>query len=288
MGIAEEQEKARREGVRREENLPFLLSPQGPARGSVILVHGFTASPWEMKLFGETLVEEGYVALGVRLPGHGTRAEDLAKRRYEEWLEAVSQGYELLSRQGVPCYGIGMSTGALLLLALATSRPLAGMVLLSPFLRLRHRLAPAIALLRLFKRFQPHPVKPELAGYYYDRRPLNGVYQISRLIRLVRSRLSQVTVPTLLIGTAGDQTVDAESARELFRRIASRRKEYHCFGPDVPHVLATRENPRWSETLDLTLAFLRSLEQAEGGQRRDDGKDFGPAGPSPPGSRSCR
>jgi len=274
MGIAEEQERARREGVRQKENLPFLFAPNGPPRGSVILVHGFTASPWEMRLLGAALAEEGYVALGVRLPGHGTSAEDLAKRRCEEWLAAVARGHDLLGQNGGPCYGIGMSTGALLLLALAASRPLAGMVLLSPFLRLRHRLAPAIALLRFFKRFQPHPVKAELAGYYYDRRPLNGVYQISRLIRLVKSRLPKVTAPALLINAAGDRTVDAESARELFHRLASPRKEHHCFGPDVPHVLATRENPRWQETLALILAFLRSLELKAGERGRADGKAF--------------
>jgi len=275
MGIAEERETARREGVRREENLPFLLSPAAAPRGGVILVHGFTASPWEMRLFGEALAEQGYAALGVRLPGHGTSVEDLAGRRYEEWLAAVARGYTLLAREGVPCYGIGMSTGALLLLALAPSTPLAGMVLLSPFLRLRHRLAPAISVLRFFRRFQRHEVKAELADYYYNRRPLNGVYQISRLIRLVRKRLSRVTAPTLMISTQGDQTVDAESSRELFQRLASRRKEYHCFGPDVPHVLATRENPRWQETLALTLAFLRSLEvERERVQPRDGGKGF--------------
>jgi len=262
MGIAEEQEKARREGVRREENLPFLLAPTGPRRGAVILVHGFTASPWEMRLLGEALAKEGYAALGIRLPGHGTCPEDLERRCYEEWLSAVERGQDLLAPEGGPVYGIGMSTGALLLLA--ASRPLAGLVLLSPFLRLRHRLAWATVLLRHFKKFQQHPVKRDLAGFYYDRRPLNGIYQIGRLIRRVRSRLPQVTTPTLLISAGGDRTVDAKSAREIFQQLASRRKEHHCFGPEVPHVLATRENPRWQETLALILAFLRSLEPERG------------------------
>lgn len=261
MSIEEDQEKGRREGVAREENLPFLLEPQGKAVAGVILVHGFTASPWEMRLFGEAAAEAGLAALGVRLPGHGTTAADLAGRRYEEWLAAVERGFRLLAERGLPVYGIGQSTGGLLLLAAAGHLPLAGLVLLSPYLRLRHRLAPAAGILRFFLSYQMHTVPQEIAPFYYDRRPVNGVYQLSRLIRHVRRRLPTVTTPTLLIGAAGDQTIDVDSAYELFRLLPSRRKECHFLGPEVPHILTTRENPRWHQTLRLTLDFLRGLKE---------------------------
>lgn len=272
MTMEEEVRRARRNGVEREENLPFLLPPAEAARAGVLLVHGFTASPWEMRLFGEALAAEGFLALGVRLPGHGTTAEDLAHRRYEEWLAAVERGYQMLTERGLRCYGVGMSTGALLLLALAASQPLRGLVLLSPYQRLRHPLAPATALLRFIKRFQHREVAENLAGYYYDRRPVNGIYQLCRLTRLVRRVLGRVTIPSLVISGAGDRTVEPESARELFHRLASRQKEFHCFGPEVPHILTTPENPRWRETLRLTLDFLQDLEQQEGGARQVVGK----------------
>jgi carboxylesterase len=270
--IEEEVDRGRRDGVGRKENLPFLLLPAKPARAGVLLVHGFTASPWEMRLFGEALAAEGYLAIGVRLPGHGTTAEDLVHRSYEEWLATVERGYRLLAEKGLRCYGIGMSTGALLLLALAANRPLQGLVLLSPFLKLRHPLAAATGLLRFFKRFQRREVAEDLAAYYYDRRPVNGVYQLCRLTRRIRKALGSVTTPALVISSAGDQTVEPESARELFRQLASQHKEFHCFGPDVPHILTTPENPRWRETFQLTLDFLQSLEPQEGATRRVSGK----------------
>lgn len=274
MTIEDEVDRSRRDGVGREENLPFLLSPAKPARAGVLLVHGFTASPWEMRLFGKALAAEGYLALGVRLPGHGTTAEDLANRRYEEWLAAVERGYRLLAGRGLRCYGIGMSTGGLLLLALAARRPLRGVVLLAPFLKLRHPLAPATGLLRFFKRFQRRELAEDLAGYYYDRRPVNGVYQLCRLTRRIRKVLGSVTAPALVVSSTGDRTVEPESARELFRRLGSQNKEYHCFGPEVPHILTTPENPRWRETLRLTLDFLQSLEQQAGSAHRVAGKSF--------------
>lgn len=270
MSIEEEREKGRREGVGREENLPFLLEPQGPAAAGVVLVHGFTASPWEMRLFGEAAAEAGLTALGVRLPGHGTTPADLSGRRFEEWLAAVESGCRLLAERGLPVYGIGQSTGALLLLAAAGRLPLAGLVLLSPYLRLRHRLAPAAGLLRFFLPYQPHIVPEAIAPFYYDRRPVNGVYQLSRLIRHVRRRLATVTTPSLLIGAAGDRTINVDSAYELFRLLPSRRRECHFFGPEVSHILTTGENPRFRETLRLTFDFLRCREEERSSSGRKD------------------
>jgi len=272
MRFEDEVERSRRDGVSRKENLPFLLSPEQPPRAGVILVHGFTASPWEMRLFGETMAAAGYLALGVRLPGHGTTPEDLANRTWEEWLAAVERGYRLLAEQGLRCYGIGMSTGALLLLALGANRPMQGLVLLAPFLKMRHPLAPATGLLRFFKGFQKHEVPKDLAPYYYDRRPVNGVYQLCRLTRRVRDLLEAVKSPALVVSSAGDETVVPESAREIFRRLASQHKEYHCFGPEVPHSLTTPENPRWRDTLRLSLDFLQNLERQQEDGCRGAGK----------------
>lgn len=272
MTLEEELELGRREGVVNDANLPFLLHPNRPVKAGVLLVHGFTASPWEMRFFGEALAAAGFLALGVRLPGHGTTAEDLARRRYEEWLATVDRGHTLLAEAGLRCYGIGMSTGALLLLAQAVDRPLQGMVLLSPFLKMRHPLAPATGVLRFFRRFQQREVAESLSDYYYARRPVNGIYQISRLTRKIRKALPAISVPTLAFSSVGDRTIDSESARELFRCLGSRQKELHCFGPDVPHILCTPENPRWQETLQLTLDFLRRLEETAPAHQQASGK----------------
>lgn len=261
MNIEAERERGRREGVVREENLPFLVEPREPSTAGVLLVHGFTATPWEMRMFGEAIAEEGFTALGIRLPGHGTSPEDLAGRCYEEWLASVEEGCRMLSGRGLRVYGIGQSTGGLLMLAAAARLPISGLILLSPYLRLRHRLAPAAGLIRFFHRYQPHPVSRERAPFYYDRRPVNGVYQLYRLIRRVRSQLAGVSAPTLLISAKGDRTVQVDSAYELFDALRVRRKECHFFGTEVPHILTTGENPRLRQTLRLTLDFLRCLEE---------------------------
>jgi len=268
MNIESELAQARRDGVTRRENRPFLLQPEGTPRGAVLLVHGFSASPWEMREMGETLAKAGYLSLGVRLPGHGTRPEDLLRRRYEEWLEKVMEGFRLLDGRSFPVFGVGMSTGALLLLA-AEECSWDGLVLLSPYLRLQHRLAPFTGLIRFFQRYQEVPISPEYSAFYYRRRPVNGIYQLIRLTRKVRKCVGRVTAPVLVMSAEGDQTVSIDSARELFRAIGSSRKEFHLFGPDVPHILTTPENPRRRETFSLARDFLRSLEATSEPPRQD-------------------
>lgn len=250
-------EAARRDGVDREENLPFLLEPAGAANGAaILLVHGFTATPWELRSLGERLVGDGFAVLGVRLPGHGTTPADLSQRHWQEWLATVEEGYALLAARGGRVYGVGVSTGALLLLAAAARQPLAGVVLLAPFLRLSHRFSWAAAMLARWKPFQLREIGPELEPYYYRQQPLRGVAQLRRLVRAVRPLLPQLVLPALVMVGGGDQTIRPESAMELYRLLGSREKEFHQFGTDAPHVLTGTDNPYREEVELLSRRFL--------------------------------
>lgn len=248
--------RGRAEGVTREDALPFLLDPGGERRGGMLLVHGFTATPREMRGVAEKLAEGGYVVLAVRLPGHGTRAEDLATRSRREWLAAVEEGYRLLEVLERPIFGVGMSTGGLLLAMLAARLPLAGLALLSPYLRLAHPLAPLAGLLRHWHPYQVRPLEAGDEEHYYRRRPLAGIVQLRRLSRELSRLLPGLSLPTLVVAAEGDQTVDVASGLELFHRLGSRQKEYHRFGPDAPHVLTAPESPCRDRVVELLLSFF--------------------------------
>jgi carboxylesterase len=254
--------QARQQGVFHDEHLPFLLTPDLPNGCGVLLVHGFTATPREMRPLGRMLAEKGFLVKGVRLPGHGTSPEDLALRRQEEWQQAVRQGFNLLRRNVERIYAVGLSTGALLILQLAKELPLAGLVLLSPFLRVRHRLAPIAGLLRFLIKYQSRPLAAHLIEHYYDRRPINGVHQLNRLCRVVKRDLKRIRIPVLMVNGEGDRTIRIDSSLDLFQRLASPHKVFHLYGPEVGHVLTGQENPRRQEIFDLiqhTLAYWESL-----------------------------
>ena len=257
--LADEVSRARRDGVGKAGNLPFFTAANG-SKAAVLLVHGFSASPWEMRPLAGDLAKRGFASLAVRLPGHGTSPEDLAEKRFEDWLDTVLRGFDLLAGHFPRVYGAGLSTGALLVLALARQRQPRGAILLSPYLRLRHQLAPFAGWLRHVKPYQHRPLSGVEASYYYERRPLAGVHQINRLMRHLARGLGEITAPVLAIHGEGDRTVDIDSGRDLVERLGSRIKVYERLGPDTPHVLTGAHNPQRDAVFDLIGKFMAEME----------------------------
>lgn len=253
-------EQSRAEGVNDERNLPFSLGSESKSALGLLLCHGFSASPWEMRLYGDKLTQEGYRVVAPRLPGHGTTAEDLEHRTIDEWLEVLAQGRQLLKDEGRQVVLIGLSMGALLQMALAAKHPPQGMLLMAPFLRTRHPLADLAGWAHPIYRWRQRPVGEMEQHAYYDRQPIKAIHQLSKLTRQVKKQLSTLHCPTLVMASDGDQTVDPRSGIDLFYRLGSRDKALHLFGPKVPHVLTSSENPNLSEVLKLSRMFLHRLE----------------------------
>lgn len=256
LSITEEIEIAQQAGVTHPENLPFLLTPKAPARQGVLLVHGFGSSPHEMRDLADFLVARQCTVLGTRLPGHGTTPEDLANMRAEDWLQAVERSYQILRQLNLSVSAVGLSTGTLLLILLSLKQPLERMVLLAPFLRLKHPLSRWAGPLSLITPYHSRQIEVQDRPFYYQKRPLKGVAQLNRLRKQVKKHLSQVTTPTLVLASEGDQTVYPETAKQLFDKLGSQVKNYHKYGPQVPHVLTTTENPCQLDVFQRTADFL--------------------------------
>jgi len=252
---------AHREGVTHEENFPFWLEPEKPARASVVLVHGFSATPREMRPLGEALLEHGYAALGVRLPGHGTSPEDLSTRSYREWVATVKAALNIAATRTPRVYAAGISTGALALLAASREFTHDGMVLMAPFLRLHHPLAPFVWLLRHLLPYETRQIEAELTPFYYARRPLKAIHQLMQLIAEVRRLLPQLDSPALVLASEGDKTADHRSAIRLFERLGSSEKKLELFGEEVPHTMLGDDNPRRNEVIQVCLEFFLTREK---------------------------
>jgi len=258
-GVRALRQQARDEGVVDSNHLPFMLCPEDAKQG-VLLIHGFTASPWEMRLFAEHLAESGIASLAVRLSGHGTTPEDLAQKTWEDWLNDVEAGYRIL-KEDIPSLAVaGMSTGCLLALCLASREAIAGLVLFSPYLRVQHKLAPYAGWLRWLRPY--HSVAEEDTDtHYYSRRPVAGVHQINRLVKYVKKISGNIICPTLAFNGEGDQTVDIDSGEELIKCLGSKKKIYKRYGPDVPHILTREMNPEREEMFAIASRFLFDLEK---------------------------
>jgi hypothetical protein len=67
-------------------NRSYLLEPDGPPIGAAVFLHGLTDCPYSLRHVARRYRDLGYVAVVVRLPGHGTVPGALADVEWEEWL----------------------------------------------------------------------------------------------------------------------------------------------------------------------------------------------------------
>ena len=205
---------------------PFLL--KGGPRG-VLLVHGFTGSPGEMRLLGEHLARLGYTVLAVRLSGHGTVVQDMEPTIWRHWYGAVVDGWHLLGGLCSEINVVGLSMGGLLSLKLAAEYPLHRLVALSAPIYLANRQVPLLPLYRMFRRFVPkkqrgYDVEPHyIAGY--DQTPLSSLSSLLDLIELVKLDLPRIHCPTLLIQSRREHTVRPESATYIHDHLGAAEKE---------------------------------------------------------------
>lgn len=199
---------------------PFHHRAEGPA-GALVL-HGFTGVPFSVRPWGAALHEAGAEVLGPLLPGHGTRWEDLAGVRWEQWRDAAAAHVrELRARHDVVVV-CGLSMGGTLALHLAALLPVDGVVVVNPALSLvsrTARLAPAL-----------HRAVPSVAAvgddiglpgvteHAYPRTPVAGVAELGRLMTRTRRMLPAVTAPVLVLRSEHDHVVSGISAVHVLRR----------------------------------------------------------------------
>jgi len=106
----------------------------------VLLIHGFTGSPPEMRLVGDYLYQRGCTVSGPLLPGHGTNVDDMNRRQWSEWTAHVEWALSDLQSRCSTVFVGGLSMGALLTLYLGACRPeISGLVAYSPAILVANR-----------------------------------------------------------------------------------------------------------------------------------------------------
>ena len=130
-----------------EKTAPFEL---GEGADACLLLHGFTGSPWDLRLLGESLAARGMRVVAPRLAGHGTTPEALAAVDGWAWQRGAEQALaDLGSARRV--FVAGLSMGALLGVQLAARFPhrVHALGLIAPALRFR---GPKMTLLRALRK----------------------------------------------------------------------------------------------------------------------------------------
>ncbi len=208
---------------------PFVLEG-GPV--GVLLIHGFTGAPPELRPLGEHLQSRGLTVMAPLLPGHGTRPGDLNRVSWESWTQHVEASLAWLEQRCTMVFVGGLSMGGLLALHLAAHSPqVAGLLLYAPALRVANRLLPLAGLYKHVRGLRPKGPKThadpatDRRVYSYDVEPMGGAEQLWRGQRLVRPRLPEIVCPALLFHSTLDTVVPIESSQQVLAGLGSEDKQ---------------------------------------------------------------
>lgn len=93
----------------------------GPS--GVLLIHGLTGTPTEMRFVARGLHAAGFTVHAVQLAGHCGSTEDLIATSWRDWYRSVETAALKLREQVDRLFVAGLSMGAVLALKLAIERP---------------------------------------------------------------------------------------------------------------------------------------------------------------------
>lgn len=207
---------------------PFFI-PGGKI--GCLLIHGFTGSPKEMRMLADSLTQEKYTILGIRLAGHATDIEDMRHSTWRDWLASVEDGINLLKGCTDQQIVMGLSMGGVLSLLAAARYDIKGVITFSAPSALppdpRAKFLPFITWLVP----QVAKGKPDWRNFEakkdhvdYPTYPTRSVIQLQKLIGVMVDELPKVKVPALMVQSRSDYGIPSESMDTLFEKINSTDK----------------------------------------------------------------
>jgi alpha-beta hydrolase superfamily lysophospholipase len=188
-------------------NRSYVMEPASAPRGAVVLLHGLTDSPYSLRHIARYYADHGFVAIGMRLPGHGTVPAGLTDVRWEDWAAATRLAVREARRRvpaPAPIHIVGFSNGG----ALAVQYSLEAiedpqlprvdrLVLLTPMIGITRfarfaGFAGLPAMLPPFARAAWLSNLPEFNPFKYNSFPVNGARQSFRLTDALQARIQRL------------------------------------------------------------------------------------------------
>ncbi len=188
-------------------NHSYVMEPDGKPAGVVVLLHGLTDSPYSLRHVAKRYRDHGFVAIGIRMPGHGTVPAGLTDVRWEDWMAATRLAVREARRRvpaPLPLHLVGFSNGGALAMkysldAIADSRLSRAdrLVLFTPMIGITRfarfaGLASLPAILPPFANAAWLSILPEFNPFKYNSFPVNGARQSYRLTDALQTQIQRL------------------------------------------------------------------------------------------------
>ncbi len=201
----------------------------------VLILHGFTDTIHSVRILESPLIELGLPYCIPALRGHGESSPDaLQKVLWQDWVDDAATAMDDLLRDVEKVIVIGFSMGGLLGIKLSAERHhcVDSLILLATPAQLRAPVAPGRPLHFLapflMKKLRKWPMIP----VYTDRKlaeehdsyswvPTDSIQSLFDLSIESRKSMKNIHVPTLILQSRKDITVNPESAEIIYSEIAT-------------------------------------------------------------------
>ena len=197
----------------------------------VLLVHGFTGSPSSMRPWAEFMHQQGYTVRVPRLPGHGTKPEDLNNVKWQEWPRKIESELRELQKSCSKIFVFGLSMGGGLTLYTTQNHleKISGIVLVNPMIHIPHVTPTMAKILSKFQKMRSavgNDIKRKnVTEYAYDANPIVGIYELTKMLKVTRANLAKVSISTLLFHSTEDHVLPVSNTEIILEGISSKDKE---------------------------------------------------------------
>ena len=283
--------------------LPRQSSPPLPMNGreykvessqaTVLLIHGLTGTPHEMKGLANFFYRRGYSVLCPRLAHHGEPLHILKRAKWREFYQSVKEALQKIPA-GQQIFTAGLSMGALLALLLAEEFPerISGTSCLSPTLFYdgwnipwSHCLLPLayytpIRYFAYFKEEPPYGIKNErirnkvheyyknasfadvsgVAQYGYPYFPVTLLCELRLLIRELMKKMSRIRIPLQMIQASEDDMTSVKNSQYIYDHVASSQKEIVLLHDSYHVITADQERRTVAQKMDEFFCRIRGVE----------------------------
>ncbi len=233
------------------------LSLTPGSKVGVLLLHGLTGMPNEMRSIAKALESIGCVVSVPLLPGHGGTHEELLDTGWKDWTAGARQALNELDKKVDQLFIGGLSMGALMPVLLATENPkVCGIVALSPTIKYDSTssanpfkcLLPLVDLLPFLGRIcywteePPYGVKDERlqkiitkeleaakrgekTGFGQYRTYAGSLRQLQHLVGQVKKQAHKVSCPVLIMHSREDTITSVANPEKFYSWLGCTDKE---------------------------------------------------------------
>jgi carboxylesterase len=240
------------QGLCHAEGVTIAPIMMGEGSTGVLLIHGYLATPEEMRGLAEHLAAKGIRVYAPLVAGHGTTMREFRRTRWEDWASSVESALIELQHECDSVFVVGISLGGLQALHLAAHHPgIRGIVALAPSVELMFNprrpwrkasdmklwLLSRMPWLAVLYKGEPSDCAPHfmhadirdeaarLRHIYYRFNPTSGVLELLEYARQVKTELPQIRQPLLLIHSPQDGTVPVRSSKLVLASVHSVEKK---------------------------------------------------------------